>query len=270
MSDAPRLIASVRMMFTSRMTGASSPSSTSLSRSIVSCWDSSTTSREVSAESTTDISSMTFFSLRARGARLIDGNNVVLARDVGRDELEDRRIDLEVREVDRRNAELSRQRLGDVVLADVAQLDERLAELHSGGLDFPQPFLKLLARDEFRLDEEIPELDGHFLILAGQGAAGGSVFLAMLSGVLAGPAGPEDFVPAVIFVRRAVTDPMGITVLAIPGRRRSSSENQRKSFPRLRSSSVSFSRSWGCSLKASNTPASVSTRSFPRTWALSL
>src|ERR1035437_7877718 len=45
---------------------------------------------------------------RDRGARLVDGKNVVLTRDVGRDELEDRRIDLEVREVDRRNAELDR------------------------------------------------------------------------------------------------------------------------------------------------------------------
>ncbi len=65
MSEAPRLMASVRMMFTSRTTGASSPSSTSFSRSIVSCSDSSTTSREVSAASTADISSMTFFSSRA-------------------------------------------------------------------------------------------------------------------------------------------------------------------------------------------------------------
>ncbi len=65
MSDALRLIASVRMMFTSRMTGASSPSSTSFSRSIVSCSDSSTTSSDVSAVSTTDISSMTFLSSRA-------------------------------------------------------------------------------------------------------------------------------------------------------------------------------------------------------------
>ena len=67
-----------------------------------------------------------------------------------------------------------------------------------------------------------------------------------------------------------MTDPMGMTVFAMTGSRRSSSENQRKSFPLFRSSAVSFSRSWGWTLNASKMPASVSTFSFSRTDALSL
>ena len=67
------------------------------------------------------------------------------------------------------HAELRRERLGDVVFGDEAQLDERFAELHAGGLHFLQRLLELLRRDELRLDEEIPELDGHAGILAGLG-----------------------------------------------------------------------------------------------------
>ena len=43
-----------------------------------------------------------------------------------------RGVDLEVREVDRRHAELLRQTLGDVFLGHESELDERLAELAAG------------------------------------------------------------------------------------------------------------------------------------------
>src|SRR5271169_4710714 len=169
-----------------------------------------------------------------------------------------------MREVDRRDAELRRERLRDVVFGDVAELDERLPELHPGGLHLLERLLELLVRDELRLDEEIPELHGHAVILASQGAPARSLLWAPLSG------DPGRLVPATTFRRRAVTEPIGITVLAMTGRCRASSENQRKSLPRFRSSAVSFSRSCGWTLNASNTPASVSTVSFSRIEALSL
>jgi hypothetical protein len=67
-------------------------------------------------------------------AGLVDRQDVVLARDVGGDQLDHARVDLEVREVDRRDAELLRQALGDVLLGDETELDrERL------WTEFPAP-----------------------------------------------------------------------------------------------------------------------------------
>ena len=83
-----------------------------------------------------------------RGAGLVDREDVVLAGDVGRDHLDDGVVDLEAAEVDRRDAELLGEALGDVFLGDEAELDERLAELAAGLLLNAQGFLELILRDQ--------------------------------------------------------------------------------------------------------------------------
>ena len=49
-----------------------------------------------------------------------------------------------MREVDRRDAELLREALGDVFLGDEAELDERLAELAAGLLLELEGFFELI------------------------------------------------------------------------------------------------------------------------------
>ena len=96
-----------------------------------------------------------------RRAGLVDREDVVLARDLGGDELQDVRVDLEVRQVDRRHAELRGERLRDVVLGDEAEPHERLAQLHPRFLLLLQGRGELLRVDELRLQEKFSELDRH-------------------------------------------------------------------------------------------------------------
>ena len=104
---------------------------------------------------------------RDRGAGLVDGKDVVLAGDVGRDQLDDRRVDLEVDEVDRRHAELLRETLGDVFLGDEAELDERLAELAAGLLLELERFLELILTDQTRFGQKLAEAYAHKLCAQG-------------------------------------------------------------------------------------------------------
>ncbi len=96
-----------------------------------------------------------------RRARLVDRQDVVLARDVRRDQLQDVRVDLEVRQVDRRDAELRRQRLRDVVFGDEAEPHERLTQLHPRVLLLLERQRELLGVDELRLEEKFSQFDRH-------------------------------------------------------------------------------------------------------------
>ena len=99
---------------------------------------------------------------RDRGAGLVDREDVVLARDVGRDELDDARVDLEVGEVDRRDAELLRETLGDVVLGDEAELDQGLAELSARVLLELEGLLELILCDQAGFGQQFAETYAHF------------------------------------------------------------------------------------------------------------
>src|SRR5205807_5533117 len=96
-----------------------------------------------------------------RRARLVDREDVVLPRDIGRDQLDHRAVDLEMGEVDGRNAELLRQALGDVFLRDESKLDEGLTELAAGLLLEFQGFLELILSDQTRFRQQFAETYAH-------------------------------------------------------------------------------------------------------------
>jgi len=84
----------------------------------------------------------------------------VFLGDLGGDELDDGPVDLEVRQVDGRDAVLSAQERGDVVLADEAELDEVRADAPAGGLLLLQRLVELLPCDERRLDQHVAKANG--------------------------------------------------------------------------------------------------------------
>ncbi len=88
-----------------------------------------------------------------RGAGLVDREDVVFARDVARNELDDAGVDLEVLEVDRRHSELLAQALGDVLFGHEAELDQSLTELAAGLLLNPKRFFELILGDQTRFGE---------------------------------------------------------------------------------------------------------------------
>ena len=66
-----------------------------------------------------------------------------------------------MREVDRGNPELLRERLGDVALGDRADADERFADLAAlFALELQRGF-ELILRDQLLLEKEVPEFYGH-------------------------------------------------------------------------------------------------------------
>ena len=91
----------------------------------------------------------------------LSGTIWYLLRGLGRDQLDDRRVDLELREVDRRNAVLLAEERGDLLVLDEAQLDEVVAELAPVGLLMVQGLLELLGGDPLLLEEEFANADGH-------------------------------------------------------------------------------------------------------------
>ena len=59
----------------------------------------------------------------------LERDDLVLLRGLGGDQLDDRRVDFELREVDRRDAVLLAEEGGDLLVLDEAHLDEVVAEL---------------------------------------------------------------------------------------------------------------------------------------------
>ena len=94
-------------------------------------------------------------------SRLVHREDTVLAGDLAGDDLDDGRIDLEVREVDRRHSELLGERLGDVALGDRADAHERLADLPALLALELQGGIELILRDQLLFEEEISEFYGH-------------------------------------------------------------------------------------------------------------
>jgi len=90
---------------------------------------------------------------RDRRAGLVDGKDVVLARDVGVDQLDHRGIDFEVIEVDRRHTELLRKTLSNVLFGDEAELDEGLAQFRAGVLLDLQRVFELILSDQAGFSE---------------------------------------------------------------------------------------------------------------------
>ena len=78
-------------------------------------------------------------------------------------QLDDGRVDLELREVDGGNAVLLAEERGDLLVLDEPHLDEVVAELPPVGLLLVQGLLQLLRGDPLLLEEELANADGHEL-----------------------------------------------------------------------------------------------------------
>src|SRR6266566_4285404 len=94
---------------------------------------------------------------RQRVPHLPDRDDLVLARDRRRHELEHVRIDVELSECDRRDAVLSRQEPDELVFVNEVEADENRAELFGKALLFRERFLELFRREKSVRDEEVPE-----------------------------------------------------------------------------------------------------------------
>src|SRR5215211_2917655 len=81
----------------------------------------------------------------------------MLRREIARDELDDPRIHLESREVDRRHTVLSRDELRELVLVDVPQLDQTVAEPVAALRLLLQGARELLLRDGSFADEDLAD-----------------------------------------------------------------------------------------------------------------
>src|SRR5205085_7729941 len=100
---------------------------------------------------------------RQRAARSAQRNDLILPRRFGRDELDDREVDLEAGEVDGRDTVLLAEERGDLLVLDEPHLDEVVAELASVGLLLSQRLLELLGANQFLLEEELAYTNGHEL-----------------------------------------------------------------------------------------------------------
>ena len=98
---------------------------------------------------------------RQRRACAAQRNDLVLLRRLGGNQLDDGRVDLELREVDRRHAVLLAQQRRDLLVLDDPQLDEVEAELPPVGLLMVQGLLELLGGDAFLLQQEFANANGH-------------------------------------------------------------------------------------------------------------
>ena len=98
---------------------------------------------------------------RERAAGTAQRDDLVLARGLGGNKLDDGEIDLELREVDGRNAVLLAEERGDLLVLDEPHLDEVVPELPPVGLLLRQRLLKLLRGDQFLLEKEFTYADGH-------------------------------------------------------------------------------------------------------------
>src|SRR5207247_610987 len=152
MSEAPRLRASMRRTFESLMTGAASDDLASAPRSISSpsvlTVSTSASSPPMASMSTSDNPTEPMSSQLSvgqwgggGGAGRAQGEDVVLRGGLGRDDLDDRRVHLEVIEVDGGHTVLAREEAGDLLVAHVAQADESLPELAAVHLLMTEGFL---------------------------------------------------------------------------------------------------------------------------------
>src|SRR5262249_34507417 len=88
-------------------------------------------------------------------------NDLVFLGSVGRNELDDRRVDRKLRKIDGRNAVLTTEERGDVLVLDEPHLDEVQAEFAPVGLLVVQRLLELIGADAPLLQEEFTDADRH-------------------------------------------------------------------------------------------------------------
>src|ERR1700682_2284231 len=98
---------------------------------------------------------------RQRRARLVHGENDVLAGDFRGHDLDDVRIDLEAVQVDGRHAELVRERLGNLRFGNRLDADQSFAELAPLVPLGLQGGVELVLSDQLRFEKEIPEFNCH-------------------------------------------------------------------------------------------------------------
>src|SRR6185436_9682512 len=75
--------------------------------------------------------------------------------DLAGDELEDRSVDLELAQVDRRQAVLLRDELGQPLVIDITKTRERRDEPLAGALGFVLRLLKLLKREHLLANQQL-------------------------------------------------------------------------------------------------------------------
>ena len=78
-------------------------------------------------------------------------------------QLDDGRVDLELRERDRRHAVLLAEERGDLLVLDVAELDQVEAELAPVLALIVQRLLELLGRDALLFEKQLADANGHDL-----------------------------------------------------------------------------------------------------------
>jgi hypothetical protein len=103
-----------------------------------------------------------------RAPLALEREHRVLHRQLGGDELEHARVDLEARQVDGGQAVLPGERLGELDLGDEAELDQTVAQAPAGLLLLREGARELLARDEPLADEELAQA----LAVGGEGDGG--------------------------------------------------------------------------------------------------
>src|SRR5439155_18315701 len=86
-----------------------------------------------------------------RAARAAQRDDLVLARGLGGNQLDDRGVDLELGEVDGRDAVLYAEKRRDLFVLDEPHLYEVVTELPPVGLLLGQGLLQLLRGDQFLL-----------------------------------------------------------------------------------------------------------------------
>ena len=106
---------------------------------------------------------------RQRIALELDGQDLVFAGDLLRDELEDVGVDVQLGERDRLDPVLAGQEGDQVLFGDEAELDEDATELVVGALLLLQGARELLVVDQSLADEEIAETPADGLWLSGFG-----------------------------------------------------------------------------------------------------
>ena len=88
-------------------------------------------------------------------------DDLVLLRGLGGNQLDDGRVDLELREVDRGNAVLLAEERGDLLVLDEAELDQVVAELPPVGLLMVQGLLELVRSDALLFEKQFADANGH-------------------------------------------------------------------------------------------------------------
>ena len=109
---------------------------------------------------------------RQRRAGAADRDDLVLLGGLGRNQLEDRGVDVELGEVDEGNAVLAAEERGDLLVLDHPQLDEGHPQLAAVGLLMVQGLLQLGGGDALFAEQEFAEPNSHGCVVVAVVVAG--------------------------------------------------------------------------------------------------